>query len=87
MKTRKLSKLENLAIKAHQEGTTWNTFWCQHSKQVEQAEPWDRAAYHKLVNRLLALLTSGDTDGMVPVPNGWNEPMPWELDDMAGQVG
>ena len=44
-------------------------------------EPFDRGRFHRLVRRLTAPVAAGNTDGVVPVPNGWSEPMPWETDD------
>jgi len=44
------------------------------------AEPWDRAAYRRLVHRLLALVVAGNSDGAEPAGNGWPRRCPWELD-------
>ena len=74
--------LERLAVEAHHRGDTWNQFWPGVAAEVSQAEPWDNAAYRRLVNRLSHLLTCGDTGGMLPIDTGWERPAAWELDDL-----
>jgi hypothetical protein len=76
--------LERHAIAAHARGERWATFWQAHGEQVRQCEPYNRQRYHRLVRRLLALLTSGDTDGQQPVAVGllWGEQ--WDEDDAQG---
>ena len=78
---KQLSRLEALAIDAHRRGTSWATFWETHRHTVGSLEPYDRAAYRRIVARLSHLLTCGDTGGMVPIDAGFNVPMDWELDD------
>jgi hypothetical protein len=68
--------LERAAIKAHRRGIGWNDFWHRHADQVRQAEPFNVAAYHRLMRRLLSLVVSGDLDGQQPV----GDDMPWERD-------
>jgi hypothetical protein len=58
--------LERHALDAHCRGDTWGTFWTEHGAAVCRAEPNDRDHFARLVRRLLALVTSGDTDGMEP---------------------
>jgi len=78
--------LEKAAIRAHAAGMTWGQFWPTIAEAVAAAEPWDNAAYRRLVCRLSHLLTCGNTDGVVPVPATWGQPEPWELDDQAQAV-
>ena len=78
----KPTPLEQAAVSAHQAGDDWSTFWNRHAADVARAEPHDARQYHRLVRRLIGLVASGDVDGAEPVPNGWSEPMPWELDDL-----
>jgi len=77
--TAKHRTLERAAINAHRQGTTWRAFWREHVEDIRRAEPYDSQKYHRLVKRLLALVTSGDTDGMHPVGTP-----PWEL--VPGQM-
>ncbi len=71
-------QLERLANAAHADGVSWHDFWRQHGPHVVALEPWDRAAYHRLVRRLSHLLTCGDLDGQ-PIANSWPRPEPWEI--------
>jgi hypothetical protein len=70
--------LENAAIRAHARGDRWADFWERHAEAVRQAEPVNAGRYRRLVNRLLSLVASGDTNGMVAVGD---DDMPWEIDD------
>ena len=72
------TRLETAAIAAHRRGDRWADFWPTIAADVAAIEPYDRAAYHRLVGRLSHLLVCGDSDGMLPA--GATEP--W-LDDSA----
>jgi hypothetical protein len=67
--------LERAALACHARGVGWSDFWQAHSKQVRQVEPYDALAYHRLVRKLLHLLTTGEASGQEPVGE------PWLLDD------
>jgi len=73
--------LELLALDCHRVGSTWAEFWQEHGERVRQTEPYDRGRYRRLVNRLLSLVVSGDTDGQQPV--GDDDATPGELADQA----
>ena len=73
--------LENAAVRAHARGVRWNDFWESHADAIKAAVPYDRGKFQRLVNRLLCLLLSGDSDGMTAV--GDDDRMPWEVDDAA----
>ena len=79
MTTRETKALERDAIDAHAAGLSWSQFWQAHAEAIRALEPWDRLAYRRLVRKLLALVSAGDTDGMDPVGDGLD--MPWEADD------
>ena len=70
------------AINAYKAGQTWNQFWPTVAEQVQQAEPINVPAYHRVVRRLMALLVSGNTDGMMPVGD---DVMPWAADDAQAE--
>ena len=70
--------LELLALDCHRVGSTWAAFWQEHGERVGKAEPYDRARYRRLVNRLLSLVVSGDTAGQQAI--GDNNAMPWGID-------
>ena len=72
--------LERLAVEAHHRGDTWNQFWPGVAAAVGQAEPWDNAAYRRLVHRLVGLVASGDVDGQRPVDGGYGRPLDFELE-------
>jgi hypothetical protein len=74
--------LELLALDCHRVGSTWAEFWQEHGERVRQAEPYNHARFHRLVQRLLGLLTSGDCDGQQPVGDDLE---PWEIDDQANK--
>ena len=61
-------ELEHAATVAHRRGIRWRDWWPTISEHVAQAAP-DTAAYRRLVARLLALVTSGDLNGLYPVGN------------------
>ena len=48
---------------------------------LARAEPHNRRRYHKLVGRLLHLLTTGEASGAEPIDTGWERPCQWELDN------
>jgi hypothetical protein len=79
-------QLERAAIVAHAAGTPWSVFWSQHGGHVIALEPHDRRRFHRLRQRLLGLLVSGDVDGQEPVGDGWPRPCPWELDAAEGAL-
>lgn len=74
-------QLERRAVEAHRRGEQWAVFWEQHGDDVRAVEPWNRGRFHCLVDRLLALVVSGDTDGQQPI--GDDDAMSWELDDQV----
>ena len=71
--------LEAAALAAHAAGTTWPEFWPSVASAVAAAEPWDNAAYRRLVARLGHLVTCGDMAGIQPIDTGWERPAEWEL--------
>ena len=79
---KELRRLERAAVEAHQVGTQWSTFWETHRHEVGILEPWDRRAYHRLVERLSYLVSCGDFDGTLPIDAGYGRPMDWEIDDL-----
>ncbi len=79
-------QLDAAAIQSHRRGDTWNQFWPTVAGDVAAAEPWDLSRHRQLVRRLSLLVTAGNLNGSEPVPNGWSEPMPWEIDDQAQSV-
>jgi hypothetical protein len=80
----KYTSLERLALDAHRDGWTWHQFWREHGEAMRKAEPVNRARYHKMTDRLLCLLVSGDVDGHEPI--GPDAEPPWEHDDALGEV-
>ena len=78
-----IKALERAALDAFQRGETWAAFWEVHGNEVKAAEPWNRRRFKRLVNRLLSLVASGDTAGMMPVAD--DDALPWALDDEAIQ--
>jgi len=71
--------LEQAALAAHRSGQRWADFWPTVAFDVRRAEPINVQRYHRLVRRLLALVTAGDVDGLTAI--GDAEPTPWEVDD------
>ncbi|MCX7429058.1 MAG: hypothetical protein NTW96_25955 [Planctomycetia bacterium] len=76
-------RLEKAAITAYAAGRTWGEFFAEHGQAVAKAAPYDRRAYHQLVDRLLALVVRGDTIGHRPIDP--DEEPPWERDDRENQ--
>lgn len=75
----KQKQLERFAVHAFEHGESWNTFWDKHAAAIKAAEPYDAGRYRRLYQRLLHLLTCGDTNGMMPVAD--DDATPWEADD------
>jgi hypothetical protein len=75
--SKEIGNLEAVAQAAHYRGMSWAEFWQQHGADVAAAEPHDRQRFHRLRQRLLGLLVSGDLDGQEPAGGT----MPWEADD------
>ena len=63
-------QLERLAADAHRAGVGWSAFWPTVAHRMNQAEP-DAGVRRRLVNRLLALVASGDCEGMEPAATRW----------------
>jgi hypothetical protein len=80
---KEIKKLEQAAIDAHRRGERWETFWHQHAEQARAVEPYSRQRFKRLFDRLVALVASGDTAGMMPV--GDDGAMSWTLDDEANK--
>ena len=76
--TQNREQLESAAVVAHARGDTWATFWRRYGPLVIALEPHDRERFHSLVRRLPALVTAGDTHGMLPA----GDPAPWEANDV-----
>ena len=74
-----VENLETAAVAAHNRGDTWTMFWEQHGAEVCRAEPHDRERFALLVRRLLAIVTSGDDDGLHPI--GDDDGLPGEADE------
>jgi hypothetical protein len=83
---REIARLEQAAAEAYRRGTTWSEFWQVHAADVAAAEPYDTRRYHKLVRRLVGLVSSGNLDGWEPIPTGllWGEA--WDEDDLANDT-
>jgi hypothetical protein len=73
-------ELEQLAIDAHARGDRWSTFWPSVADDVRRMASYDRRAYHRLVDRLLSTLVSGEDSGIEPPGNG-----DWELGEDEGE--
>ena len=84
--TKETRALERAAVAAHQAGTTWGTFWRQYGPHVIALEPHDRRRFHRLRQRLLGLVVSGDVDGSLPIDTGWERPCQWEIDDSPARL-
>jgi hypothetical protein len=69
-------QLERSAREAHRLNIYWPQFWQMRGEAIRAAEPFDRQRFRRLVSRLLALVVSGDDDGMEPLGD-----TPWEIDD------
>lgn len=70
-----MQRLEREAIRAHQASGTWADFWATHAKAIQRAEPWNRRRFHRLLNRLMALVVAGNHDAQHPAGTP-----PWEVD-------
>lgn len=70
-----IQTLERAAIRAHARGACWAEFWSNYGNQVRAVEPYNAGRYHRLVHRLLAIVTSGDDCGMDRLES------PWDADD------
>jgi hypothetical protein len=57
-------QLERHAVEAHRNSESWTTFWRQHGGEVRRAEPFDRQRFNRLTSKLLALVVSGDSNGL-----------------------
>jgi hypothetical protein len=73
------SELEAEAVRAHEAGKPWSSFWATVGDEVRRLHPWDRAKYRRLYDRLLALHVAGNLDGHYPP----GDDAPWEADDRA----
>ena len=69
--------IEQQAIEAHRHGEGWGDFFERNREAIRQAEPYDRQRYRRLIDHLLSLVVSGDTNGMVAI--GDHEP--WLADE------
>jgi hypothetical protein len=75
-------KLERAAIAAFHRGLGWSQFWERYGAAVRACDPYNAGRYRRLYLRLLSIVTSGATDGMMPVADDDNLE-PWERDDNA----
>jgi hypothetical protein len=80
MKT--IQALERAAVAAHTRGVGWTAFWELHGAAVRACDPYNAGRYRRLYLRLLSIVTSGDTNGMMPVADD-DSLGPWERDDNA----
>ena len=76
--TKAIRTLERRALDAPRAGLGWAQFWASNGHAIRDVEPYHRGRYRRLVNRLLALVVSGDCDGMEPAGDTLE---PWEADD------
>ena len=72
-------KLERLALNAHHRGVRFTEFWPTIANAVKELEPWNKAAYHRLHDRLMHLTICGNLDGQHAI--GDLDIDPWILDD------
>ena len=70
--------LEEAALVAHGSGVPWRTFHRQHNIEINSVEPFDPHRHHELLVKLMALVVSGDTEGMEPAGE---DSEPWLVDD------
>ncbi len=78
-----IRKLEQLALDAHRAGLKWADFWATAvAELVNQACPYDRAAYRRLVQQLSHMVLCGTTSGML-APGDDDRLTPWDEDDQA----
>lgn len=74
-----IQTLERAASAAFDAGIGWNDFWDKHAAAIKAVYPYNRERFRRLVNRLLSLVASGDTDGMMPLDV--DDTCPWVADD------
>ena len=75
--------LERAAVDCHRRGIGWTDFWQRHGIAVREVESYNRQRYHRLVRRLLHLLTSGEASGEHPVGHEMLWGMAWDEDDYS----
>ena len=68
--------IERAALDFHRHGIGWSEYWARHADAIRKCEPWSRARFRRLIDKLLHLLTCGDADGMEPT-----DAEPWVQDD------
>ena len=73
------TRLERLALAAHDRGDDWGTFWPSVAGDVVAAES-DWYERGRFVHRLVGLVASGDLDGQRPVDAGYGRPLDFELE-------
>lgn len=84
MTTKEVQHLERAAVAAHRDGQSFATFWPTVAKAVEEQHPWNRAAFHRLHDRLMHLVICGNSDGQYAAGDADATPA-WERDDTAGK--
>lgn len=72
-----IETLEHEAIQAHARGDTWRQFHANHGPAILKVEPCDHRRHHRMLRRLMALVVSGDCDGLDPIGDAIQ---PWEQD-------
>jgi hypothetical protein len=73
-----IKELELLAVDAHRRGIGWNQFYSEHAAAMKKDQPYDAGRYHRLYQRLMALVCSGDDAGQYPIDVGMAQ---WDRDD------
>jgi hypothetical protein len=76
--------LEDAALAAHRYGGTWQQFFYRYGDAIRTAESDDRGRYLRLVDRLMFLVASGDTDRQRPV--GDDNAIPRQVDAQSEPV-
>jgi hypothetical protein len=76
-----IKALERLAINAFRRCLRWSEYWQAHGDEVKQCEPFNARRFKRLYDRLLHLLTSGDTNGQQSIIDDSAEP--WVQDDTS----
>ena len=61
-------ELETLALQAHRAGLNWPAFWTSVSADVRRLQARCPDSYRPLAHRLIALVVSGDEDGIEAAP-------------------
>ena len=82
----KIKQLEKLAIEAHRTGQGWQDFTTQHSEAIKTAEPVNISRYRRLRANLVALVVSGDRDGMFAAGDD-DAIYPWEAAEQYPPAG